>query len=110
MDDDVKRFYHKETSFEWESGLNHSEAAELLYFIPLQKVGDFDEVFNDVSTQKNESFHEEQLCYENKNLVPSDRKYLETIWMLSRITKVFSLNSIYAKDFDFLNSVFKIKK
>lgn len=61
--------YHKPTKFVWQTGLQHDDCAEVLYYILLERVADFDEVTYGGTTQQNESFHKEQLSYGGKDIL-----------------------------------------
>lgn len=59
---------HKQTNYVWKTGVDYPEAAVQLFIVLESKVGDFDLVNHNGNTQKNESFHQVQLCYGSKNI------------------------------------------
>ena len=59
---------HQPTDYAWITGINYPEAAVQLFIILEKRIDDFDLVKYNINTQKNESFHQVQLCYGAKNI------------------------------------------
>lgn len=59
---------HEQTNYVWEVGINFPEDAVQLFIILEQRLSDFELVDYRANTQKNESFHQVQLCYGPKNI------------------------------------------
>lgn len=59
---------HKNTNFTWTNGIFYPDVAKKLKEILDKKLSDFDDVVPLGNTQKNESFHKEQLIFGDKSI------------------------------------------